>query len=232
MPKISKNTLVDVSHYGFVVEPRYYYFGWSKSPQILARKSLVDMLKLAKAKLPAGYNFKIYDGYRTYETQKKISESFWKRLKLMHPRLGDEMLFLLLVKFSGGVLKNVPKPDSHRNGGALDLTIIDQHGASLYMGTEIDDLTEKAALDYFKNKRKKFFSMERLAGRNRLMLEQVMTEAGFKGYKYEWWHWSSSNQQLKKSNIKLNNQDIKNGPDLLDFYSAIIQNNKELQVIN
>ncbi len=190
MPKISKTTLVDVSHYGFSVEPRYYYYGWSKSSAIMLRKSLVDLLKSAKAKLPAGYNFRIYDGQRSYETQEKVHDSFWKRMKLMHPRMHDDMVFLAVVKFSGGVIKNVEKTDTHRNGGALDLTIIDKQGVPLYMGTEIDDLTEKAALDYFKNKRKKFFSMDREAGKNRLLLEKVMTEAGFKGYKYEWWHWS------------------------------------------
>jgi len=189
MPKISKSTLVDVSHYGFITEPRYYYYGWSKTPQILVRKSLVDLLKIAKARLPKGYNFKIYDGLRTFETQKKMSDSFWKRLKIMHPRLGDEMLFLILVKFSGGLMKKVAKMDTHRNGGALDLTIVDQNGFKLYMGTDVDDLTEKAALDYYKN-RKKFFSLDRIARKNRMLLKEVMTSAGFKGYKYEWWHWT------------------------------------------
>lgn len=42
-----KIKFVDIKKYGFVVEPRYYFYGWSKSARILARKSLVEALKKA-----------------------------------------------------------------------------------------------------------------------------------------------------------------------------------------
>jgi len=49
---------VDVKQYGFIVEPRYYFYGWSRSPEIKGRVSAVEALLLAKALLPRGYNFK------------------------------------------------------------------------------------------------------------------------------------------------------------------------------
>lgn len=189
MDEAIKEKLVDLHRYGFQVEPRYYYYGWTKDSRVLARRSVALALKKAKLLLPKGYNFKIYDGQRSYETQKKMSDSFWRRLKQMHPRLGDEMLFLILVKYSGGVFKKVAKLDTHRNGGAIDLTIVDINNQPLYMGTDVDDLTDKAGLDYYLH-RKKFFSKDRLARKNRLLLKRVMTTAGFKSYKHEWWHWT------------------------------------------
>ena len=57
------------------------------------------------------------------------------------------------------------------------------------MGTDHDDLTPRAALDYFEG-RKRLTPLEGEARRNRRKLRSALSKAGFLGYAPEWWHWS------------------------------------------
>ncbi len=184
-----KIKFVDVSKYGFISEPRYYFYGWSKTSKILGRESAVKALVKAKKFLPKGYNFKIWDSKRTYQVQELMVRSFWKRIIKQHFGLTLGEKKKLLVRFSGGLVKNVKKLDSHRMGGSFDLTIVDNFGNELYMGTDFDDLTEKAATDYFKSK-SKLDPLEKNAKKNRELLKAAMSKAKFINYPAEWWHWS------------------------------------------
>jgi D-alanyl-D-alanine dipeptidase len=83
----------------------------------------------------------------------------------------------------------ITRLDTHRNGGSFDLTIVDKNGNELYMGTDHDDLTEKAITDFFETK-KNLTLIEKEAKKNRRLLKRVLNEVGFKNYAAEWWHWS------------------------------------------
>ena len=85
--------------------------------------------------------------------QAAIVISFQKRLKILYPRTSHKKQKTLLIKFSGGLVKKVSRLDTHRNGGAFYLTIVDRRGNDLFMGTDHDDLTARAATTYFENKR-------------------------------------------------------------------------------
>lgn len=182
--------LINLAKYRFILEPRYYFYGWSKSPKILGRPSAVKALIKARSFLPKGYNFKIWDGKRSLKIQIAMLDSMWRRLRVMHPRFSHKKREELLFMFGGRRMppKRIKELDTHRNAGAFDLTIVDQNGDELYMGTDHDDLTEKAALNYFE-KRKQLMPLEKTAKKNRRLLKKVMTKAGFKIYEPEWWHW-------------------------------------------
>ncbi|HEV8601166.1 MAG TPA: M15 family metallopeptidase [Patescibacteria group bacterium] len=180
---------VDVSKYGFIVEPRYYFFGWTNSPVIIGRPSAVKALVKARKFLPKGYNFKIWDMQRSLKAQLLMIKSFRKRLKLLYPKLKGTEFDKLLFTFAAKPLKKVTRLGTHRLGGAVDLTIIDQSGEELFMGSDHDDLTTKARLDYYEAKQR-LSSLEQMALRNRRMLKSVMTKAGFSAYLPEWWHWN------------------------------------------
>jgi len=189
MDKKVKLKLVDLGKYGYVMEPRYYFYGWSTSGKILARESVAKKLVEAKKNLPKGFNFKIWDCIRSRAIQLRMLDSFRKRLKLLHPELSKKKVEALVWTFGAKPVKKVDRLDVHRNGGSVDLTILDREGNELYMGTEFDDLTEKAALDYFE-KKKKLNLLEKEARKNRRLLKRVMKKAGFISYSPEWWHWS------------------------------------------
>ena len=89
------------------------------------------------------------------------------------------------------LFKIMPNPDyisdpetgicSHCRGVAIDVTIVDQHGQNLDMGTEFDDFRPLA-----------HHGNEQVSGkaqRNRLMLAGVMSIAGFDSLSTEWWHY-------------------------------------------
>ncbi len=182
--------LVDLAGYGFGVEPRYYFYGWSKMKSCFARISVAKRLLLAKKYLPKGYNFKIWDSFRTKATEKLLRISFRKRLENLHPNWNEEKIRKALILFTGPPLLKIRlKLRNHFTGGAVDLTIVDERGKELDMGTDFDDITEKAALNYFE-KKKPLKPLEKIAKKNRRLLAKVMKKVGFRPYLAEWWHWS------------------------------------------
>lgn len=182
--------LVDLGKCKFLTEPRYYFYGWTESDKILARESVAKRLVKARKLLPKGYNFKIWDAARPLAVQLKMIENFRRRFKHANPRLPKKEIERLVDSFCAKPLKKVTRPDTHRNGGALDLTIVDGRGRELYMGTEFDDATVKAQPDYFENL-KKLSATDLLARKNRRLLKRVMIKVGFDQHPREWWHWSS-----------------------------------------
>jgi len=184
-----KLPLVDIKKYGFIVEPRYFFYGWKKSPQILTRESVAQQLKKAKKLLPRGYNFKIWDSQRTRETQILMLQSFYKRIKVNHSTWTSKKIWQEVFKFGAKPVKVVKLLGTHRLGGSLDMTIVDQNGEELYLGTDMDDLTGKAALDYYE-KKKKLAGPEKIAKKNRRLLKNIMIKSGFRFVPHEWWHWS------------------------------------------
>ncbi len=181
--------LLDLSELNFILEPRYYYFGWSKSSKILGKPSAVNALLKARSFLPKGWNFKIWDMQRPRAVQLAMIASFQRRFKVEHPQLNPKQRQELVYKFAAKPLLRVIKTDNHRHGGALDLTVVDRFEEELYMGTDHDNLTEKAALDYFE-KIDKPNAVEKMARDNRRILSRAMMKAGFENYAPEWWHWS------------------------------------------
>lgn len=189
--KKTRIKFVDVGKYGFIAEPRYFFYGWSKSPRILARDSAVKALIKARRLLPKGYNFKIWDCQRPRKVNLAMLESFKKRIKIAHPNLAYKKRMKLVLRFGGPISPptRIARLDTHRNGGSFDLTVVDKKNRELYMGTDYDDLTKKAAIDYFEGK-KNPTALEKAAKKNRKLLKKTMEKSGFKNYAAEWWHWS------------------------------------------
>lgn len=69
----------------------------------------------------------------------------------------------------------------HSRGAAIDLTLVDESGAALDMGTAFDEFSPRShhgSLD-----------IPPQAQRNRLLLLGLMTDAGWDFYRNEWWHY-------------------------------------------
>lgn len=183
-----KPRLVDLAKDGYIMEPRYWFFGWSKSPRVLGHEGMAESLRCAKRLLPKGRNFKIWDCQRPRFVQVLMLNSFKKRFRAAHPEWSTAKLTKTLYTFGARPYWKTERLDVHRTGGAVDLTIVDEKGSELYMGTDHDDLTDAAALDRYEHG-KKLSPREREARENRRLLKRVMLKAGFKIYAPEWWHW-------------------------------------------
>ncbi|MFH1307460.1 MAG: M15 family metallopeptidase [archaeon] len=178
-----KIKLVNLKKYGFILDNRKRR-NYTKAKNMFARESVAKALVKSKESLPKKYNFKILDAKRSIADQKRIIDICAKDFKNRDAENWKKML----IKFTGGyqVLKQKTPMNTHRHGGAVDLTIIDEKGKELDMGGEKFD--ERDSLNYYENK-KSLTKREKKIRDNRRLLKKVMKKAGFKPYFPEWTHW-------------------------------------------
>lgn len=89
----------------------------------------------------------------------------------------------------------------HSYGMALDLTILDEHGIELDMGTGFDDLTERSqpALEQQMLRRREITQAHI---DNRQLLRNAMAQAGFVGINSEWWHYDLGDRELVRRTFR------------------------------
>ncbi len=186
--------LVDVRDYGFRVEPHYYKQKWSSDPRILGRRTAVESLVRVRERLQeknSGLDLLVYDFFRTLTTQVNMIEGFSRLLTSMNPNMTEaelaEQIDLYTSKPDPDHL--ITRLDCHRNGGAVDLTIIRSDGTELDMGSPFDSLSLRSWRNYYHNLKDSSPWSEVIAG-NRDLLASVMEPEGWEGHPREWWHWS------------------------------------------
>lgn len=147
-----------------------------------ALEALVRAQQLLKSKCP-GYSLIIYDAARPMSVQKKM----WEVVK--------------------GTSKNIYVSNPARGGGlhnyglAVDVSIVNENGEALPMGTEVDHLGIEAHITNEEElvRSGKISEEER---KNRLLLRQVMKEAGFRALNSEWWHFNRCSRAEAKKKYK------------------------------
>ncbi|UTY57283.1 M15 family metallopeptidase [Massilia sp. erpn] len=115
-----------------------------------------------------GYRLLVLDALRP----QRVQEQLWQALQ------GTELLGYIAEPSRGSI---------HSFGMAVDITIVDEQGRELDMGTGFDDLSELShpALEDELLARSAIRS-EHVA--NRQLLRDAMFQAGWHGIKSEWWH--------------------------------------------
>lgn len=110
-----------------------------------------------------GYSLLIWDAFRPVEAQFKLWEIFPDPAYVANPENG----------FS-----------SHSRGNTVDVTLVTLTGDAVEMPTGFDDFSLLADRDYS--------DVPETAAANAILLEQVMSDCGFKPYSGEWWHFSDT----------------------------------------
>lgn len=169
-----------------------------KSPFFVREDVLARLHKAAYRleSLKKGYKLKIFDAYRPlavqefmieFDTNKTALEMFGLEYEKLLKEQQQEVK-TLISRFWSPVPEDVfLNPPPHSTGGALDLTIVDEKGTALDMGTEIDELIDAAASDFYDN-------TQSLYEKNRNLLVEVMSYADFTQLPTEWWHFSYGDQ--------------------------------------
>jgi len=148
---------------------------------VYMREGLANRLVAAQQALPAGYGFVVYEGLRAQHMQEFYFETYHSDLLSADPTLTDDECFRLTSRF-------ISPPDiaPHVSGAALDLTLCDDNGTELDLGTPINATPETscgacytAATD-----------IDPAARRHRDVMGAALRSAGFVNYPTEWWHWS------------------------------------------
>jgi zinc D-Ala-D-Ala dipeptidase len=145
-----------------------------------AAKKLKTALELLQNEKP-GYGLLVYDALR--------------------PRSAQHVLF---NKVKGTdqqqYVADPVKGSLHNYGLAVDLTITDENGAILDMGSGFDDFRPLSQ----PSKEEMFMQEGLLTPRqveNRKLLRRVMTNAGFISIPHEWWHFNSVTLQEARENF-------------------------------
>ena len=172
----------------------------NKSPYCL-RQGVVKALLSAQFTLEKRYpqwKLKIYDAYRPVAVQQFMVNYTYRNLLKSH-HLHEQQLspqqrqdFWSQVYQLWAAPSLDPKmPPPHSTGAAVDVTIVNDRGAVLDMGGEIDELSERSHPDYYVSDRDDHNQQYQF---NRQLLNRVMTNAGFFRHPGEWWHFSLGDQ--------------------------------------
>ncbi len=156
------------------------------SPQVLARRTVAEMLNRAQRRLPKGYRLLVMSAWRSLEEQQEMYHRIYEHLRSEHPEWPENILRREANRFVHPPDHRVPP--GHCTGGALDLTIIGPDGQLLDMTSpyawQRGPCEADAVAATFSS------GISETARRNRQLLIEVMSAVGFTNYGGEWWHWS------------------------------------------
>lgn len=82
-------------------------------------------------------------------------------------------------------------PPPHSTGAAVDVTIVNENGQPLDMGSPIDELSPRSHPNYYNDATKE---PEREYHLRRELLNDIMSYSGFCRHLVEWWHFSLGDQ--------------------------------------
>ena len=139
----------------------------------LRLKTVKALIKANEAFIKKGFRIKLYDCYRPLDIQKRM----WKIVS--NPKY----------------VANPSKGSIHNRGGAVDISLVNNSGKELNMGTKFDFFGKEAGHDYNDLPKKTL--------QNRLILKGIMTDNNFTAIDSEWWHYNLKDASNDKvSNFK------------------------------
>jgi len=181
-----------------IVRPFYYLEGIKGSlPECYLRNSVLDKLLLATNYLRPGYKFIIFDSWRPYRIQKRLFEIYLNKLKKENPDEKIDYLKKMASKYVAPPSTNKNAPSPHITGGAIDISIVNEKGKLLNMGTKFDEANQRSNTRYYerlKIKQGGLTDKESEFLYNRRLLYNIMIDVGFTNYPEEWWHYDYGNQ--------------------------------------
>ena len=164
--------------------------------------ALLDAQAALAARRP-GWRLKLFDAYRPVAVQSfMVWQEFLKQAQLADVSLASyadpqtlrahdpefhDRLAATVYEFWALPSDDPATPPSHSTGAAIDLTLQDDAGREIDMGCPIDETTERAYPDHYAGS-------AHLAHAHRVLLNDVMTAAGFCRHPNEWWHFSLGDQ--------------------------------------
>lgn len=152
----------------------------SFAPGVLVRSGLASRLTEARAALPAGVDLRVIEGHRSVSDQQAIIDDYTRELRRLHPDADDAEINRLSSRFVAPIAVA-----PHVAGAAVDLTLVDESGTELWMGTQVDATPEQSdGACWFDAE------VDPTARHHRTVLARALGDAGLVNYPTEWWHWS------------------------------------------
>jgi len=181
----------------FETPPPYMALGapyGESSPWMLRSDVLARLQKALEYlnEIKPGWLIKIFDAYRPNSVQAYMVEREFMRLSNGQPpqalsesarkRISDRVYRIWAIPSD-----DPTTPPPHSTGAAIDLTLIDESGCEVDMGSPIDENSDRSNPDYF-------VEIDPVIHQHRDLLRRVMVHAGFIRHDEEWWHFSYGDQ--------------------------------------
>ncbi|MBI5218611.1 MAG: M15 family metallopeptidase [Bacteroidia bacterium] len=162
--------------------------GYLQEPVV---RQLVKAQQYLKDTFP-GYSLVVYDATRPWSIQKMM----WDSMKIS-------------VDEKSKYISNPAYGSLHNYGAAVDVSIIDENGKELDMGTPYDSF-EYLAYPVFEKDYLKAGRLTKKQIASRELLRTIMTKALFGGITTEWWHFNAcSNHEARIFYCLLKNHTLK-----------------------
>ncbi len=171
-----------------------------RSPFYLRATVLENLIKaqnFLQQKYP-GWQIEIFDAYRPVEVQQFMVDYTLNQLAheqgLILANLTPSQSETLLEKvyqFWAKPSFDLATPPPHSTGAAIDVTLVDNYGNPIDMGSPIDEISPRSIPDYFRNSQE---PTQQKYHQHRQLLYEIMNLAGFQRHPNEWWHFSFGDQ--------------------------------------
>jgi zinc D-Ala-D-Ala dipeptidase len=191
------------TNFAFTIPHPYQSLGakyGDKSPFCL-RDGVLRCLEASQKYLRSmkpNWHIKIFDAYRPLDIQKfmvdytfaqLVNSRGWDRDNLALAQ--QKEIMDLTLQFWALPNEDPRMPPPHSTGAAIDVTLQDENGQEVNMGSEIDEVSPRSFPNYFKTDNSPDAGQFHA---NRELLYAVMTSSGFQRHPNEWWHFSLGDQ--------------------------------------
>jgi D-alanyl-D-alanine dipeptidase len=149
------------------------------------RKTVYDMLKAAQKKLPANYNFMVFEAYRPLARQVMLWNKVAAMVKEKYPDATPEEARAINETYTADPFNGIGS--GHQACCAIDISLCDDNGVPYDMGTAMHEFNPmtKTLSDRISNEAKN----------NRAILVEALESEGLINYPAEWWHFSYGDHQ-------------------------------------
>ena len=171
-----------------------------KSP-FFVRQTVLERLHQAQAYLQeqrSGWRLQIFDAYRPLGVQQFMVDYTFQTVvaeagldSTIMTEAERQTILERVYEFWAPPLADPATPPPHSTGAAIDLTLVDQIGSPVEMGSAIDELSPRSYPNYFATS---VNIEEQRYDADRQLLCESMESAGFLRHPKEWWHFSYGDQ--------------------------------------
>ncbi|MEV4741600.1 M15 family metallopeptidase [Streptomyces sp. NPDC049555] len=170
--------LVDVRYSGLLVDDS------RQDPQgafAHVREGVLDRLLRAEAALPDGVRLLLAEGYRPPTLQEQYFSQYAGELRAANPGWTSDQVRQAASRFVAP-----PEIAPHTAGAAVDMTLADENGHELDLGTSTTATPEESDGACYMDAK----NVSAKARYHRRILASALAGAGLVNYPTEWWHWS------------------------------------------
>lgn len=171
-----------------------------RSPYYLRQSVLANLITAQNylQQQHPNWRIQIFDAYRPVEVQQFMVEYSFaqivadRKLNLSEISESDrQQIWQQVYQFWAPPSLDPATPPPHSTGAAIDLTLVDERGNTINMGSAIDEISPISYPDYFANSTN---AIEQQYHAHRQLLSNVMQTSGFQRHPNEWWHFSCGDQ--------------------------------------